>query len=154
MSNTKREPTVIDLKPGESADVQTRWDGEQVTLSLRAVHDQSMPGGRGLAVYGLTGWMATHAWMPDPARTAVQAERERFDAAASAVLDSWWYDKLQAAIDAPAETVSEYERGEIDMRNRLIDAVVALKRFAHDGTYASVLNAMRHVEPLTEPASG
>jgi hypothetical protein len=70
---------------------------------------------------------------PDPVRAAVLAERERCKALARRELGGRAElrdrDRLLAAIDAPDETVSEYERGQRAMRK---EAVYQLRLIAGD----------------------
>lgn len=94
--------------------------------------------------------LATFSMTSDPVRGAEVKGRERFNAAASAVLDSSTYQKLQDALDAPEPPTSEFERGGAATRRLMLDTVrrwegaaLTTERFRH---------MVLALEALKEPA--
>lgn len=136
------EPVVIELKDERQTNIEVRHAGHKCELTFGVgLHGSEVDG---LFVRISDRWTHTDFSMrPDPA-TAVLKERERFDAAASAVLTSDQYSALNDAIDAPPDEPSEYRQGAEDIERQvfeLLDLRIQ-KRYRAD-SYAAERQALQ-----------
>ncbi len=114
----ERKPVVIELKDGETRDVDVLVEAlcEQARTCLHVTARLACDGAIRVAAHdaGFYSFPLT----PDPVRAAVQAERERMVEIAAVLFAERGYGgttlaafRTRAAIDAPTEPESEYERG-------------------------------------------
>ncbi len=115
------KPIVIDMKDGETRNIEARCDGNRAFFRVRARGGPLRKANESgpypcVNIDTANGMECIHIPLSaDPARAAVQAERKRIGKLVLHHFDDG--DKrawLLSAIDAPPEVVSEYARGHRD----------------------------------------